>query len=220
MIKMFKKILLPIIVILLLLCISQVSALYNASIVYGTFNNTTMTHYTVPDTNVVKVSWQAKIYCKLTFNTTAVGSWAMLSLENAITGTITSVDLKFYKNNALDIVYNDGTSASKLASAKWNSTKPIYVIMNKGKMTVKNSTTTWIKDFALTEWNFKYYGAKGESTKLVTDGYVQLEVDTYSLGLVSGVYEIFMAWLPVIVYLAVFGAIMGMLGKMMGKIGR
>ncbi len=199
---------------LLLIIISAVPlahALSIASLTYDKFNSTS-TGYMNLD-KAYQASWKAAIYNSLTYNASSSGK-ATVKFGNATTGTIRSIQITMYKNNVVDIHYDDGSGGVKIGEGVWAVDKPIYVIMiSTGAITVGNSTKDWVKDFGATSFSVAAVGGSGEAYS-TTAGYVTVEVDTYtttqSIGSATTIlYQIF----PAVVLVATLGGVLAMLKK-------
>jgi len=188
-----------------------VHALSIASLTFDKFNGTSTGYMNLDKT--YPASWKATIYNSLTYNASSSGK-ATIKFGNATTGTIRSVQITMYKNNVVDIHYDDGSGGVKIGEGVWAVDKPIYVIMiSTGAITVGNSTKDWVKDFGVTPFSVGAVGGSGQAYS-TTAGYVTVEVDTYiatqSVGSATAIlYQIF----PAIVLVATLGGVLAMLKK-------
>lgn len=194
-------------------------AYYSTSVIYTTFNNTTATFEKL-DKDYESIT--AYIIDHLTYNTTTSSPYAVVGFVNASTGTIGGYNIRFNGGSSFDVLYVDGANNVLLAQhtlANPNDTV-VFKIANyhvtievwKGG---KSSDKTVVLQGFSNKFTISYLQFFGKQYAC-TNGYMQVDVGYYGSG-ASGSAGVIMEWLPTIIVIAMFGVVVGMLGRVAGK---
>ena len=217
-------------IILFLLIISPVTVLASTSdkstvnFTYTVFNSADWT-----DKELEKefTSYRVDVYVEVTFNSTTSNPRLDICIPENKSAPQNAIIIFLYANGGLDVCYNDGSNDYKISKdgAIWADNpdgSEVYAVFCDDEINVYayngSGYEQVVKGYATDIWKCGYIRARGNNY-YTTAGYVVVEVRDYKMAMVSGLTDLFLEWLPVIIYIGALSALFGMLAKILKKMG-
>lgn len=210
------------IIVSLMVVLPAYAAFYSTNFPYTRFNTTSVAY---SPTNYEKTTWILKINNDLTYNSTTSSPFATIRVSNSSSTHLWAIDFNMAPETSdptlfsLDIVVptkvdpssSDWVSVYMIHGLQKNET--IVITCKSGNRIVVGTTlnpTKYYDGYTLDNpLVAAYIGTKGSGTFVATAGNIAVTLDTYS----APASDIVLAWIPLIISLAMLGVTIGMVNK-------
>lgn len=186
------------------LLVASVRAGEGYSTLFATFNSASFTDITLDE--IYEGSFSADISNKLTQYS---DKCAVLQFSNQ-TGSCEALQLQMFGSKVVDFLYVAQASNIKIGTttlATLNDTISLRISGSQLDITVGD--TIVVEDFYC-NFNVSVYSAKGASTNVTTDGFMQVEIGG---GLGGSMMNSITDYLPMILEFSMLGMIVGLIAK-------